>query len=63
MSSPRTTVAQRRKGWGLTPYAGTDGIAPIAYLGQEGWRLSVELREGTHFSSRETEYTLDFQQS
>lgn len=41
-------------------YAGTDGFAPIAvYLGQEGWCLSVELREGTHFSSRETEYTLE----
>lgn len=40
-------------------YAGTDGFAPIAvYLGQEGWCLSVELREGRHFSSRETEYTL-----
>jgi hypothetical protein len=41
-------------------YAGTDGFAPIAvYLGQEGWCVSVELREGTHFSSRETEYTLE----
>lgn len=41
-------------------YAGTDGFAPIAvYVGQEGWCLSVELREGKHFSSRETEYTLE----
>jgi hypothetical protein len=33
-----------------TPYAGTDGFVPIAvYLGQEGWCLSVKLREGTHF--------------
>ena len=41
-------------------YAGTDGFAPIAvYLGQEGWCLGVEFREGTHFSSRETEYTLE----
>lgn len=41
-------------------YAGTDGYAPIAaYLGQEGWCLALELREGSHFSSRETEYTLE----
>jgi hypothetical protein len=41
-------------------YAGTDGFAPIAvYLALEGWCLSVELREGTHFSSRETGYTLE----
>jgi len=41
-------------------YAGTDGFAPIAvYVGQEGWCVAVELREGTHFSSRETEYTLE----
>jgi hypothetical protein len=41
-------------------YAGTDGYAPIAaYLGEEGWCLALELREGSHFSSRETEYTLE----
>ncbi|MGH8475611.1 MAG: IS1380 family transposase [Methylococcales bacterium] len=41
-------------------YAGTDGFAPIAaYLGQEGWCLALELRDGCHFSSRETEYTLE----
>jgi hypothetical protein len=28
-------------------------------VGQEGWCVAVELREGTHFSSRETEYTLE----
>jgi hypothetical protein len=49
----------RKEGVSRT-YAGTDGFAPIAvYLGQEGWCLAVELREGTHFSSRETEYTLE----
>lgn len=41
-------------------YAGTDGYTPIAgYLGQEGWCVAVELREGSHFSSSETEYTLE----
>lgn len=49
----------RKEGVSRT-YAGTDGFAPIAvYLGQEGWCLSVELREGAHFSSRETNYTLE----
>ncbi len=49
----------RKEGVSRT-YAGTDGFAPIAaYLGQEGWCLALELREGSHFSSRETEYTLE----
>ena len=49
----------RKEGVSRT-YAGTDGYAPIAaYLGQEGWCVTLELREGTHFSSRETEYTLE----
>jgi hypothetical protein len=49
----------RKEGVSRT-YAGTDGYAPIAgYLGQEGWCVALELREGTHFSSRETEYTLE----
>lgn len=49
----------RKEGVSRT-YAGTDGFAPIAaYLGQEGWCLALELREGTHFSSRETQYTLE----
>lgn len=49
----------RKEGVSRT-YAGTDGYAPIAaYLGQEGWCVTLELRVGTHFSSRETEYTLE----
>ena len=49
----------RKEGVSRT-YAGMDGYAPIAaYLGQEGWCVGMELREGTHFSSRETEYTLE----
>jgi len=40
-------------------YAGMDGYAPIAgYLGQEGWCVLIELREGKHFSSRETDYSM-----
>lgn len=40
-------------------YAGYDGYAPIAaYLGQEGWCLGLELREGKHHSASETDYTL-----
>jgi len=49
----------RKEGVSRT-YAGTDGYAPIAaYLGQEGWCVTLELREGSHFSSRETQYTLE----
>jgi len=41
-------------------YAGTDGFAPIAgYLGQEGWCLSLELRDGCWHSAKETGYTLE----
>jgi Transposase DDE domain group 1 len=41
-------------------YAGTDGFAPIAaYLGQEGWCLSLELRDGVWHSAKETAYTLE----
>ena len=36
-------------------YAGYDGYAPIAaYLGQEGWCLGLELREGKHHCAKET---------
>lgn len=49
----------RKEGVGRT-YAGSDGFVPIAgYLGQEGWCIGLELREGTHHSARETEYTLE----
>lgn len=48
----------RKEGVSRT-YAGYDGYAPIAaYLGAEGWCLGLELREGTHHSARETQYTL-----
>ena len=41
-------------------YAGTDGFAPIAvYLGQEGWCMALELREGLQHSAKGTEYTLE----
>jgi hypothetical protein len=41
-------------------YAGTDGFAPIAgYLGQEGWCLALELRDGCWHSAKETAYTLE----
>jgi len=41
-------------------YAGTDGFAPIAgYLGQEGWCLALELRDGCWHSAKETTYTLE----
>lgn len=40
-------------------YAGFDGYAPIAaYLGNEGWCLAAELREGRQHSAGETHYTL-----
>ncbi len=36
------------------------GYAPIAaYLGQEGWNLGMELREGTQHSAEATDETLD----
>lgn len=48
----------RKEGVSRT-YAGYDGYAPVAaYLGAEGWCLGLELREGTHHSARETQYTL-----
>jgi len=41
-------------------YAGSDGFAPIAaYVGQEGWCLSLELRDGSWHSAKETAYTLE----
>jgi hypothetical protein len=41
-------------------YAGTDGFAPIAvYLGQEGWCVELELREGLQHSAKGTEHTLE----
>jgi hypothetical protein len=44
----------KKEGIGWT-YKQFDGYAPIAaYLGEEGWALSFELREGTQHSQRET---------
>lgn len=41
-------------------YKGYDGYAPIAaYLGQEGWCLANELREGKQHSQKEFRYTLE----
>ncbi|AUW34247.1 IS1380 family transposase (plasmid) [Acidithiobacillus caldus] len=49
----------RKEGIGWT-YAGFVGHAPIAaYLGQEGWNLGMELREGTQHSAEATDETLD----
>lgn len=41
-------------------YAGVDGYAPIgAYLGEQGWCVGLELREGRAHSASESEYTLE----
>ena len=41
-------------------YAGVDGYAPIgAYLGEEGWCVGLELREGRAHSAHEAEYVLE----
>lgn len=49
----------RKEGIGWT-YAGFVGYSPIAaYLGQEGWNVGMELREGTQHSAEQTDATLD----
>lgn len=41
-------------------YHGFDGYAPLAaYLGEEGWCLALELREGKHHSASETDQALE----
>lgn len=41
-------------------YAGVDGYAPIgAYLGEEGYCVGLELREGRAHSAQEAEYVLE----
>lgn len=41
-------------------YKGHDGYAPLpAYLGEEGWCLTCELREGKQHSQKEFIYTLE----
>lgn len=50
--------ATRKEGVSRT-YAGVDGYAPIgAYLGNEGWCVGLELREGSAHSARETDEVL-----
>lgn len=47
MSVRSTTNARTRKEGVSRTYKGCDGYAPmLAYLGQEGWCVEVELREG-----------------
>jgi len=59
MSLPSTIPTPGKEGIGWT-YAGFVGYAPIAaYLGQEGWNLGMELREGTQHSAEATDETLD----
>jgi len=49
----------RKEGVSRT-YAGFDGYAPIAaYLGQEGWCIGLELREGSVHSASETDHVLE----
>jgi hypothetical protein len=49
----------RKEGVSRT-YGGYDGYVPIAaYVGQEGYCVGLELREGVQHSAKETEYTLE----
>ena len=49
----------RKEGVSRT-YAGFDGYAPIAaYLGEQGWCVSLELREGSVHSAAETDHVLE----
>lgn len=50
---PMDNSGSKKEGVSYT-YKGHDGYAPIAaYLGQEGWCLACELREGSQHSQRE----------
>jgi len=52
--TPLDNSNSKKEGIGWT-YKQFDGYAPIAaYLGQEGWALGFELREGTQHSQKET---------
>ncbi|MCG5549597.1 IS1380 family transposase [Halorhodospira halochloris] len=49
----------RKEGVSRT-YAGFDGYSPIAaYLGEQGWCVGLELREGSVHSAAETDYVLE----
>jgi hypothetical protein len=56
---PMDNSRTRKEGVSRT-YKGHDGYAPIAaYLGQEGWCLACELREGKQHCQKEFLYTLE----
>ncbi len=56
---PMDNSRSKKEGVSRT-YQGHDGYAPIAaYLGQEGWRLACELREGKQHCQKEFLYTLE----
>jgi len=56
---PMDNSRTRKEGVSRT-YKGHDGYAPIAaYLGQEGWCLACELREGKQHCQNEFLYTLE----
>jgi hypothetical protein len=56
---PMDNSGTRKEGVSRT-YKGVDGYAPIAaYLGEEGWCLACELREGKQHCQKEFLYTLE----
>ena len=56
---PMDNSGTRKEGVSRT-YKGMDGYAPIAaYLGEEGWCLACELREGQQHCQKEFLYTLE----
>lgn len=56
---PMDNSKTRKEGVSRT-YKGMDGYAPIAaYLGEEGWCLACELREGKQHCQKEFLYTLE----
>lgn len=56
---PMNNEKTRKEGVSRT-YKGFDGYAPIAaYLGQGGWCLANELREGKQHCQKEFQYTLE----
>jgi hypothetical protein len=57
--SPFDNSGTKKEGVSRT-YKGTDGFAPIfAYLGQEGYGINVELREGSVHCQKETDVFLE----
>ena len=56
---PMDNSRSKKEGVGWT-YKGHDGYAPIAaYLGQEGWCLACELREGSQHGQKEFIHVLE----